>query len=193
MENPRPEKVAVVDEVRERISSTEAVVITDYRGLDVPALADLRRQLRDAGGDYKVYKNTLTRFAARELNLDLDEVLVGPTALAFVGSRDDGSPGDAVSLAKALCRYAEDSNFLSIKGGVLDGQVISADEVNALSKLGTRTEILAEILGLLEAPLSEMAGLLEAPLVEMAGLLEAPLVETAGLLEALNEKGGAAA
>lgn len=193
MENPRPEKVAVVEEVRERISSTEAVVITDYRGLDVPALADLRRQLREAGGDYKVYKNTLTRFAARELNLDLDEVLVGPTALAFVGARDDGSPGDAVSLAKALCQYAEDSNFLSIKGGVLDGQVISADEVSALSKLGTRTEILAEILGLLEAPLAEMAGLLEAPLVEMAGLLDAPLVEVAGLLESLTEKGGAAA
>ena len=193
MENPRPEKVAVVEEVRERISSTEAVVITDYRGLDVPALADLRRQLREAGGDYKVYKNTLTRFAARELDLDLDEVLVGPTALAFVGARDDGSPGDAVSLAKALCQYAEDSNFLSIKGGVLDGQVISADEVNALSKLGTRTEILAEVLGLLEAPLAEMAGLLEAPLVEMAGLLDAPLVETAGLLESLSEKGGAAA
>ena len=193
MENPRPEKVAVVDEVRERISATEAVVITDYRGLDVPALADLRRQLREAGGDYKVYKNTLTRFAARELNLDLDEVLVGPTALAFVGSRDDGSPGDAVSLAKALCKYAEDSNFLSIKGGVLDGQVISADEVSALSKLGTRTEILAEILGLLEAPLTEMAGLLEAPMVEMAGLLDAPLVETAGLLESLSAKGDAGA
>ncbi|MCY3863643.1 MAG: 50S ribosomal protein L10 [bacterium] len=189
MENPRPEKVAVVEEVRDRISSTEAVVITDYRGLDVPALADLRRQLRDAGGDYKVYKNTLTRFAARELNLDLDEVLVGPTALAFVGSRDDGSPGDAVSLAKALCKYAEDSSFLSIKGGVLDGQVISAEKVSALSKLGTRTEILAEILGLLESPLTEMAGLLEAPLVEMAGLLDAPLVETAGLLESLSAKG----
>ncbi|MCQ3809376.1 MAG: 50S ribosomal protein L10 [Acidimicrobiia bacterium] len=193
MENPRPEKVAVVDEVRERISSSEAVVITDYRGLDVPALADLRRQLRDAGGEYKVYKNTLTRFAARELKLDLDEVLVGPTALAFTGTRDDGSTGDAVSLAKALCQYADGSDFLSIKAGVLDGQVLSADEVNALSKLGTRSELLAEILGLIEAPLAEMAALLEAPLVEMAGLLDAPLVETAGLLESLTEKGGAAA
>lgn len=193
MENPRPEKVAVVNEVRERISEAEAVVITDYRGLDVPALADLRRQLRDAGGDYKVYKNTLTRFAARELKLDLDEVLVGPTALAFTGAREDGSLGDAVSLAKALCQYAEGSGFLSIKGGVLNGQVLSPDEVSALSKLGTRTEILSEILGLLEAPLAEMVGLLEAPLVEMAGLLDAPLVETAGLLESLSEKGGAAA
>ena len=193
MENPRPEKVAVVDEVRERISEAEAVVITDYRGLDVPALADLRRQLSEAGGDYKVYKNTLTRFAARELDLDLDEILVGPTALAFTGTREDGSPGDAVSLAKALCQYSEGSNFLSIKGGVLDGQVLSADEVNALSKLGTRVELLSQILGLLEAPMAEMAALLEAPLVEMAGLLDAPLVEMAGLLESLSEKSGAAA
>ena len=193
MENPRPEKVAVVNEVRDRISAAEAVVITDYRGLDVPAMADLRRQLRDAGGDYKVYKNTLTRFAAQELKLDLDDVLVGPTALAFVDTRDDGTPGDAVSLAKALCQYADDSSFLSIKGGVLDGQVLSPEDVIALSKLGTRTEILAEIVGLLEAPLAEMAALLEAPLVEMAGLLDAPLVETAGLLEALGDKQGAAA
>ena len=192
MENPRPEKVAVVNEVRERISEAEAVVITDYRGLDVPALADLRHQLREAGGEYKVYKNTLTRFAARELKLDLDEILVGPTALAFTGTREDGSPGDAVSLAKALCRYADASEFLSIKGAVLDGQVLSADDVSALSKLGTRTELLAEIVGLLEAPLAEMAALLEASLVEMAGLLDAPLVETAGLLESLSEKGGAA-
>ena len=193
MENPRPEKVAVVEEVRERISEAEAVVITDYRGLDVPAMADLRRQLREAGGEYKVYKNTLTRFAARELDLDLDDVLLGPTALAFTSTREDGSPGDAVSLAKALCEYADGSRFLTVKGGVLDGQVLSADEVSALSKLGTRTEILAEIVGLLEAPMAEMAGLLDAPLVEMAGLLDAPLVETAGLLESLSEKGGAIA
>ena len=182
MENPRPEKVAVVEEVRERISEAEAVVITDYRGLDVPAMADLRRQLREAGGEYKVYKNTLTRFAARELDLDLDDVLLGPTALAFTSTREDGSPGDAVSLAKALCEYADGSRFLTVKGGVLDGQVLSADEVSALSKLGTRTEILAEIVGLLEAPMAEMAG-----------LLDAPLVETAGLLESLSEKGGAIA
>ncbi|WP_420639318.1 50S ribosomal protein L10 [Candidatus Poriferisocius sp.] len=192
MDNPRPEKVAVVDEIRERIAATEAVVITDYRGLDVPSLADLRRQLRTAGGEYKVYKNTLTRFAARELDLDLDSVLVGPTALAFVGTREDGTPGDAVSLAKALCQYADDSRFLTIKGGVIDGQVISADDVSALSKLGTRSELLSEIVGLLEAPMTEMAGLLEAPLVETAGLLDASLVEMAGLLESLSEKSAAA-
>jgi len=192
MENPRPEKVAVVNEVRDRISAAEAVVITDYRGLNVPALAHLRKQLREAGGEYKVYKNTLTRFAARELDLDLDEILVGPTALAFVGTRDDGTPGDAVSLAKALCQYADDSNFFSIKGGVLDGQVLSAGDVSALSKLGTRVEILSELLGLLEAPLAETAALLEAPLTETAGLLDAPLTEMAGLLESLSQKGSEA-
>ncbi len=185
MDNPRSEKVAIVQEVRERISSAEAVVITDYRGLDVPALADLRARLRQAGSDYKVYKNTLIGFAARDLDLDLDDVLVGPTALAFVGTHDDGTPSDAVSLAKAVCEFANSSDFLSIKGGVLDGRVLTGAEVTALSKLGTRTEILAELLGLLDAPLAEMAGLLEAPLVEMAGLLDAPLLETAGLIEAL--------
>ena len=69
MENPRPEKVAVVEEVRERLESTDAVVITEYRGLDVPALADLRKSLREAGGEYKIYKNTLVRLAARDLDL----------------------------------------------------------------------------------------------------------------------------
>ena len=83
----RAGKVAVVDEVRERLSSTEAVLLTEYRGLDVPALAELRRALRDAGGEYKIYKNTLVRFAVQELGLDLEDLLVGPTAMAFVGER----------------------------------------------------------------------------------------------------------
>jgi len=188
MKNPRSEKVAVVQEVRDRISASEAVVLTDYRGLDVPALADLRARLRTAGSDYKVYKNTLTRFAAHELNLDLDDVLVGPTALAFVGAHDDGSPSDAVSLAKVICEFANESDFLSIKAGVLDGQVLSSAEVSALAKLGTKKEILAEICGLLDAPMAELAALLQAPLVEMAGLLDAPLVEVAGLVESLENK-----
>ncbi len=101
----RAEKAAVVDEVRERLSSTEAVVLTEYRGLDVPALAELRRALRDAGGEYRIYKNTLVRFAVQELDLDLEDLLTGPTAIAFVGERADGSAGDPVSLAKALREF----------------------------------------------------------------------------------------
>ena len=86
MENPRPEKVAVVDEVRERLDSTSAALLTEYRGLDVSAISDLRRALRAAGGEYKIYKNTLVRFAARDLGLELEELLTGPTAIAFVPS-----------------------------------------------------------------------------------------------------------
>jgi large subunit ribosomal protein L10 len=92
MENPRPEKVAVVDEVREKLSSAEAVVLTEYRGLTVKALAELRTNLREVGGEYRVYKNTLVRRAAAELELGLEDQLTGPTALAFVGNRPDGTP-----------------------------------------------------------------------------------------------------
>ena len=87
MENPRPEKVAVVDEVRERFESTSAALLTEYRGLDVTAIGALRRALRDAGGEYKIYKNTLVRLAVREAGLDIEDLLVGPTAIAFVGER----------------------------------------------------------------------------------------------------------
>jgi len=91
MENPRPEKVAVVDEVRERLDSTSAALLTEYRGLDVTAISDLRRALRLAGGEYKIYKNTLVRFAARDLGLELEELLTGPTAIAFITEKPDGA------------------------------------------------------------------------------------------------------
>ncbi len=85
MDDPRPEKVAVVDEVREKLSGADAAILTEYRGLKVGELAELRKNLRGAGGEYKVYKNTLVRFAARDLGLaELDELLTGPTAIAFV-------------------------------------------------------------------------------------------------------------
>src|SRR4029077_6551336 len=98
MENPRPEKVAVVDEVKERLSGSDGAVLTEYRGLDVAAISELRRALRQAGGEYKIYKNTLVRFAARDLGLEIDELLTGPTAIAFVD-------GDAAKVAKALRDY----------------------------------------------------------------------------------------
>ncbi len=87
MENPRPEKVAVVDEVRERFSASSAALLTEYRGLDVAQMAALRRSLREAGGSYKIYKNTLVRFAARDLGLEIEDLLTGPTAIAFVRRR----------------------------------------------------------------------------------------------------------
>src|SRR5207245_5652900 len=93
MDNPRPEKLAVVEEVRERLTSASAAILTEYRGLNVSEIARLRRSLREAGGEYTIYKNSLVRLAVRELGLEeLEELLLGPTAIAFVAAAAAGSP-----------------------------------------------------------------------------------------------------
>ncbi|MDH4170150.1 MAG: 50S ribosomal protein L10, partial [Acidimicrobiia bacterium] len=171
-ENPRPEKVAVVQEVRQRLSDTEAAVLTEYRGLDVPAMAELRNAVRAAGGDYKIYKNTLVRFAAAELGLDIEELLVGPTAIAFVGERPDGTAGDAASLAKALRDFAKDNEHLVIKGGILDAQRLSLDEITALADLPSRDQLFAQFAGAMESMYQDFAGLLDAKLREFSYALQ---------------------
>ena len=156
MENPRPEKVAVVDEVKTRLDSSSAAILTEYRGLKVQELADLRRALRAAGGDYKVYKNTLERFAARDLGLDeLVALLEGPTAIAFVD-------GDAVNVAKALRDFARTNPNLVVKGGVLGSRILSAKDAGALAEVPPREVLLARLAGGLAAPLQQFAGLLQA-------------------------------
>jgi large subunit ribosomal protein L10 len=156
MENPRPEKVAVVNEVRDRLSSADAAILTEYRGLNVTEIANLRRSLREAGGEYTIYKNTLVRFAVRELGLsELEALLVGPTAIAFVD-------GDAASVAKSLRDFARTNQNLVIKGGILGTTVLSAADTTALADLPSREQLLAQIAGALAAPLQQLAGLLEA-------------------------------
>ena len=162
MENPRPEKVAVVDDVRERLSSSSAALLTEYRGLDVTAISALRRALRAAGGEYKIYKNTLVRFAARDLGLELEDLLTGPTAIAFTTERPDGSAGDAVDVAKALRDFARGNPALVVKGGVLGTRSLTADEARALADVEPREVLLAKFAGLLAAPMVQLAGLLEA-------------------------------
>ena len=179
MDNPRAEKVAVVAEVRDRLDAAEGVVLTEYRGLNVPAMAELRKNLAPAGGEYKIYKNTLVKLAANELGIELDELLVGPTALAFVGEKADGSKADAAAVAKALKDYGKTNQALVIKGGVLDGKAISAEEIKALADLPSR-----------EVLFSEFAGAMEHMLGDFAGLLDNKLQEFVGLMEALVEKGG---
>ncbi|MBC8365421.1 MAG: 50S ribosomal protein L10 [Actinobacteria bacterium] len=178
----RAGKVAVVDEVRERLSSTEAVVLTEYRGLDVPALAELRRALRDAGGEYKIYKNTLVRFAVQELGLDLEDLLIGPTAMAFVGEREDGTAGDAVSVARALREFAKDHESLLIKGGLLDGKRLGAEEIDALAQIAPREVLLAQLAGAMAAPMQQFAGLLQALPQNMAYALKALIEERGGVV-----------
>jgi large subunit ribosomal protein L10 len=162
MENPRPEKVAVVDDVRERLDSTSAALLTEYRGLDVAAISELRRALRKVGGEYKIYKNTLVRFAARDLGLELEELLTGPTAIAFITERPDGTPGDAVDVAKALRDFARGNPNLIVKGGVLGTKPLTADEAKALAEVEPREVLLAKLAGALAAPMVQFAGLLEA-------------------------------
>lgn len=177
MDNPRPEKVAVVDEVRQRFNDSDAVLLTEYRGINVGDLAALRHALREAGGEYKVYKNTLVRFAARDLGLDLDEQLTGPTAIAFVPT---GSGGDPVAVAKALREFAKGNPNLVVKGGVLGEKLLSAADAKALAEVAPREELLAKL-----------AGLMAAPMVQFAGLLQAVPRDFAYGLQALIAQGGA--
>jgi len=153
---PRPEKVAVVEEVTSKLNEAHAVIITEYRGMSVGQLASLRRTLRDAGGEYKVYKNTLARFAAQRAGVEaLNDLLVGPSAITFVA-------GDAAAVAKALRDVARVNPLLVIKGGAMGGKVMSGKDVEALAELPSREVLLAQFAGALQAPLVKTAGLLQA-------------------------------
>jgi large subunit ribosomal protein L10 len=151
-----------VDEVRERFGATTAALLTEYRGLDVTAIGELRRALREAGGEYKVYKNTLVRLAAREAGLEIEDMLTGPTAIAFVGERPDGAPGDAVMVAKALRDFARTNPALVVKGGVMDDRSLTAEDARALADVEPREVLLARFAGALAAPMQQFAGLLQA-------------------------------
>jgi large subunit ribosomal protein L10 len=171
---PRSEKVAVVDEVREHFSGADAAILTEYRGLTVTEISNLRRALSPAGGEYKVYKNTLVRFAARDLGIDLDAMLEGPTAIAFV-------KGDAVTVAKALRDFARTNPKLVVKGGLLGEKVLDAKDTAALADVAPREVLLARL-----------AGGIAAPMVQFAGLLQAlPRNLAYGLKALIDQKGGA--
>ena len=173
MDNPRPEKVAVVDEVRGHFNDSDAAILTEYRGLTVTEISALRRSLRPAGGEYKVYKNTLVRFAARDLGLDIEPMLEGPTAIAFI-------KGDAVTVAKALRDFAKTNPKLVVKGGLLGEKVLDAKDTAALADVAPREVLLARL-----------AGGIAAPMVQFAGLLQALPRNLAYGLKALIDQGGA--
>ena len=191
MENPRPEKVAVVDEIRGRLEGADATVLTEYRGLDVTSIQTLRRALREAGADYKVYKNTLARFAARDAGFEIEDQLVGPTAFAFTATKDDGSPGDPVLLAKALKEFAKTNEALVIKGGLMDGALLSSDDVKALAELAPRDELLAQFAGLLAAPMQRFASLLAAVPRDFAYGLQALIDKQGGVPDTDQDDDGA--
>jgi large subunit ribosomal protein L10 len=176
MDNPRPEKVAVIDEVKQRFAESNAALVTEYRGMRVPQLGELRRAIRPNGAEYKVYKNTLVRRAAAESGIEgADDLFAGPTAIAFV-------KGDAAAVAKQLRDHAKSNPLLVIKGGVLGNKVLDAKQVTALADLPSR-----------EVLLSQIAGAFQAPATKMAGLLAAVPRNFAYGLKALIDQGGPAA
>jgi large subunit ribosomal protein L10 len=174
MENPRAEKVAVVAEVRERLASSQAALLTDYRGLSVKDMSALRQSLKGAGATVSIYKNTLVRFAARDLGIaDLEALLTGPTAITFV-------EGDAAAAAKALRDFSRTNPMLVVKGGLLGDKVVDAAGAKALADLPSREVLLSQIAGLLQAPLQQMANLLEA----------VPRTFAYGLMALIDKQGG---
>lgn len=152
----RPDKVASVEEIRTKLGSANAAVLTEYRGLKVSELATLRASLRSADAEYKVFKNTLARRAVEEEGLpDLVALLTGPTAITFVR-------GDAVAVAKALRDFAKTTPALVVKGGVLGARIMGPADVSALADIEPREVLLAKIAGCFQAPLVKAAGLFQA-------------------------------
>ena len=192
MDNPRPEKVAKVAELEQHFEASSAVLLTEYRGLDVPAMVELRNELRAAGADYKIYKNTLVRIAARQAGLDLDALLTGPTAIAFVSQRPDGTDGDAAAAAKALREFVKKNDALVLKGGVVDGSTLDVDQLKALADLPPREVLLAQLAGAIAAPMQTFAGLLQAMPRNLAYGIKA-LIDTKPASEAAAPAADAAA
>ncbi|GAA4782746.1 50S ribosomal protein L10 [Streptomyces sp. C10-9-1] len=174
----RPDKAAAVAELAEQFRSSNAAVLTEYRGLTVAQLRELRRALGE-NTQYAVVKNTLTKIAAREAGIDTleDQLFAGPTAVAFV-------TGDPVESAKGLRDFAKENPNLIIKGGVLDGKALSADEIKKLADLESREVLLAKLAGAMKGKQSQAAALFQA--------LPSKFVRTAEALRAKKaEQGGA--
>ena len=145
------EKQQVVAEISEKLRNYASTVITDYRGLSVADVTELRKQLREAGVEYKVLKNTLCRRATAEAEFtELDEHLTGPTAVAF-------SKEDAIAPAKILNDFAKNNEHLKIKGGIVEGKVVDLDQLKALANLPSREGLLSMLLSVLQAPVRNFA------------------------------------
>jgi len=152
----RPEKVAVVEEIQTKLDEADAAVLTEYRGLTVSELAELRASLRPTGTQYKVFKNTLARRAIEGRGLDtITDLFEGPVAIAFV-------QGDAAAAAKALREFGKNHEALVVKGGLLGERVITPNEITALADLPSREVLLTQIAGLFQQPLTRAAGLFQA-------------------------------
>ena len=163
---PNEEKTAAVAEITERFQGASAAVLTEYRGLTMTQLTQLRRSLGDST-TYAVVKNTLTRRAASEAGFPVaEELLTGPTAIAFIS-------GDPVEAARGLRDFSRTNPLLVIKGGVLDGKTLTPDDIRRLADVEPREVLLARLAGAMQGSLAKAAGLFQAPLSQVARLAAA--------------------
>jgi large subunit ribosomal protein L10 len=181
----KEDKERVVAELTERLEAADTLIVADYRGLTMPQIDALRGRLLEHGARLTVVKNTLTRRAAEAAGVDaLLALLEGPSAIAFIES-----DGDAVAVAKALSDSARETKVLAIRGGIMQGGVISADDVDELAKLPPLDILRGQVIGAIIAPLNSLLGLVNAPLQNLVGLIDARIEQ----LEAGGDTSGAAA
>jgi large subunit ribosomal protein L10 len=172
----KPQKEKIVAELTERLRASETLIVADYRGLSVKEIDDLRTKLLEQGATFTVVKNSLTRRAAEAAGADaLLTLLDGPSAIAFLES-----DGDAVAVAKALADSAKTTRILAVRGGVMQGRAITADEVEELAKLPPLDVLRGQVLGAVSAPLYAIVGLFTAPLQDLYGLVQARIDQLGG-------------
>jgi large subunit ribosomal protein L10 len=172
----KEQKEKVVEELAARLKAADTLLVADYRGLTMPQIDTLRTRLLESGARFTVVKNTLTRRAAEAAGAEaLLTMLEGPTAIAFLEA-----DGDMLAAAKALADMAKESKVLAIRGGVLEGRVVSAEEVESLATLPPVDVLRGQVLGAIVAPLTSFAGLISAPLQNLYGLIEARIEQLGG-------------
>ena len=164
-------KKAAVEALSGKIKEATSVVFVDYKGITVAKDAELRKQFRDAGVEYTVVKNTLTKFAAKENGFDFDEILNGTTAMA-------STTGDPIAPARIVCEFAKKNKLqMHIKGGIVEGSVLSADQLNGFGELPSKDALVASVLGTFLAPISSLAFVLDQIRIQKDG--GAPAAEAA--------------
>jgi large subunit ribosomal protein L10 len=172
----REQKEQVVDELTQRLKAADTLLVADYRGLTMPQIDELRTRLLESGARFTVVKNTLTRRAAEAAGADaLLALLDGPSAIAFLET-----DGDMVAAAKALADSARETNVLEIRGGIMQGRALTAEEVASLATLPPEDVLHGQVLGAIVAPLTSLAGLLNAPLQNLVGLIDARIEQLGG-------------
>ena len=172
----RDQKEQVVEELTARLQAADTLLVADYRGLTMPQIDELRTRLLESGARFTVVKNTLTRRAAEAAGTDaLLALLDGPSAIAFLEA-----DGDMVAAAKALADAARETQVLEIRGGIMQGGTVTAEEVASLAKLPPEEVLRGQVLGAIVAPLTALAGLLNAPLQNLVGLIDARIEQLGG-------------